>query len=133
MALEADDVAEAERCAREAVDLLEPVPAMRCLALSSLARVHLAKSQPALALECSRRATEGLDDDDRTFYGEALVRLVHYEALVSAGEPSAAREVLELAQKRLHERAARITDPELRRCFVERVPEHQKTLALSGS
>ena len=106
---------------------------MRRLALASLTRVHLAKSDPVAAIECSRRAVEGLEGDDKTFYGEALVRLVHYEALQAAGKSSEAPRVLDQAQRRLRERAARITDEELRRCFVERVPEHQQTLTLSSS
>jgi tetratricopeptide (TPR) repeat protein len=133
MAVQAGALDEAERVASEAVELLEPVPAMRRLALASLARVHLAKSEPENALERTRQAMADLDAQEAPVYGEALVRLVHVEALRAQGFRDEAARALRVAQKRLQSRAERISDAALRRCFLERVPENQQTLSLRSS
>ncbi|MGZ5969750.1 MAG: hypothetical protein ACXWP4_18885, partial [Polyangiales bacterium] len=63
--------------------------------------------------------------------GEATVRLVHAEALFAAGRTDEARAAITTARARLFERAARIVDAELRKTFLEGVPENARTLSLA--
>ncbi|WP_434044443.1 MULTISPECIES: hypothetical protein [Sorangium] len=65
--------------------------------------------------------------------GEALVRVVHAEALRVTGDREAARAALAEAEARIEERAGKIADPAWRASFVERVPEHARTAALRGA
>ncbi|WP_437333180.1 hypothetical protein [Sorangium sp. So ce394] len=61
----------------------------------------------------------------------ALARLIHAECLHALGEHAAAAAALDEAHRRLLAQAALIDDPELRRSFLEGVPEHARTLALA--
>jgi hypothetical protein len=63
--------------------------------------------------------------------GDALVRLVHAEALGQAGFPQIARVAIVAARDRLLARADKITAMALRTSFLERVPEHARTLSLA--
>ncbi len=53
-----------------------------------------------------------------------LVYQTGYRVLLASGETIAARRVLDECYRALMERAGRITDPLLRRSFLERIPEH---------
>lgn len=61
--------------------------------------------------------------------GEALIRLVHAEALSATGDGDAARAAIADARDRLLAAAARIDDPALRDSFLHNVPENARTLA----
>ena len=58
-----------------------------------------------------------------------MVRLVHVEALLAVGDPSA-RAAARDARERLLARAARIADPAWRERFLTAVPDNAATLAL---
>ena len=60
-----------------------------------------------------------------------LIQLVHAEVLEASGEPAAAREALREARDDLQVKAGRIDDPDVRRRFLEDVPENARTLALA--
>jgi hypothetical protein len=62
---------------------------------------------------------------------EEVIRLAYAEALFEAGDRVGAREAIASAKERLTDRAARIQDPELRKSFLERVPENARTMALA--
>ena len=132
--LEAGQLADAEAAARQALAVasMPPVlPLNQAESWSILARVLLARGKHDEAVEW---ATAGLDALERLGGiddGEALIRLTHAEALAAIGRVDQARAALERARERLHERAARFTDPLLRASFLERVPENAKTLARS--
>lgn len=62
----------------------------------------------------------------------SFARLIHAEALEAAGEHEASRAAMEEARARLLATAQKIGVPEIRRRFLEDVPEHARTLALAG-
>jgi eukaryotic-like serine/threonine-protein kinase len=64
--------------------------------------------------------------------GEALVRVVHAEALRATGDDAGARAAIRAAKARLDARAAKLEDPALERSFRTRVPENARTLELAA-
>ncbi|MFZ5891088.1 MAG: protein kinase domain-containing protein [Myxococcota bacterium] len=128
--LEVHEYEPARRAAREAVLMLESIPAFRRSSLAALAAVSLARGALEDARESSEAAVSGLGRHDEVSFGESLVRLVYAETLHGCGEIEAARTALRIAHDRLMERAGRIADPERRRAFLEGVPENARTLAL---
>jgi tetratricopeptide (TPR) repeat protein len=128
----AGDLESAERDARIAVEKLEGAPPLRASALATLARVLLARGQPAAAFAPASEAHELLERLHGIEEGEGLVRLVWAEALASVGERERARAAFLEAERMLLERAARITDESWRRSFLEAVPEHALTMAAAA-
>jgi tetratricopeptide (TPR) repeat protein len=121
----------AEREARAAVACVGSIPPLKAFALGVLSRVLLARERRGAALDCAREgmtigaALAGLEE------GEARLRLALAECLDAAGEREEAHLALRVAHERLQSRAARIDDAALRRSFLERVPEHARTLDLA--
>jgi hypothetical protein len=64
-------------------------------------------------------------------FRDALVRLAHAEALDATGAEEEARAAIADAARWLHTVAGRVTDPDLRRSYLEAIPEHVRTLALA--
>jgi hypothetical protein len=62
---------------------------------------------------------------------ESLIRLAHAEALQAIGDAGRAAAALADARKGLLARAEKIADADLRRSFLERVPENARILALA--
>jgi tetratricopeptide (TPR) repeat protein len=129
IALLSGDADEAERQARLAAELLTVAPPSRAVALALLARALLARGNAAEALAPAAEAFAQLEATGGLEEGEALVRLVHAEALDAAGQPGEAGAARAAAHARLLERAARIRDPDIRERFLRQVPEHAATLA----
>jgi hypothetical protein len=121
---------DAEREAQAAVDLLERVPALQAPALAVRARVALARGDVAGALAAAGKAM-GILAADHVEEGEALVRLVHAEALDAAGRRDEARAAVGAAAQALARRAEKIASPAGRERFLAGVPEHARTLALA--
>jgi len=119
-------VADAER----AVELLAGTPGFRAVARAMLGRTLLATGDPERALVQARMAA---DEAAQTPLeeGEALVHLVHAEALQANDRPEAAMAVATDAAASLRRRAARITDAGWRDAFLHRVPTHARLLALA--
>jgi len=98
--------------------------------LTVLASVRLASGAPAEALAIIQRAMDlylrigGADE------GEAMLRLVHAEALAATGDLAASRSALDVAVDRIRARAERIRDPEQRASFLRDLPENARTLEL---
>jgi tetratricopeptide (TPR) repeat protein len=130
--VEAGEFREAQRAAREAVLMLEGIPAFRRSALATLASVHLSRGAIEDARENSEAAVSGLGPADAVSFGESLVRLVHAETLSACGEVDAAHHALRTARDRLLDRASHIDDPERRKDFLEGVPENARTLRLAA-
>ena len=61
----------------------------------------------------------------------ALVRLIHAEALMAAGDQPRAVAAIVEARARLLENAAKVGDPELRRSFLEDICENARILELA--
>jgi len=60
------------------------------------------------------------------------VRLARAEALHAAGDAGGAQEAIRIARGRLLSNAEKISSPELRRSFLERVPTNARTLSLAA-
>lgn len=117
---------EAERSAAGSTNL----PRVRAYALAVAAEVALAAGDAPGALGRAREAMDlfasfGVEE------GEVMLRLAWVDALRASGEPARAAAALAEIHARIAELAAKIRDPELRRSFLEDVPEHARALALS--
>ena len=121
---------EAEREAKRASELLSDVPTLRPWAQASLASVRLAQGNVASAKALATEAARDLEEVGEIEVGESLVRRVAAEALLAAGDEEGATAAITQALRRLSERAAKIGDGELRRSFLEKVPDNARTLAL---
>jgi serine/threonine protein kinase/tetratricopeptide (TPR) repeat protein len=122
----------AEKEAQAAVELLTDQAPMLATSLAVLAEVRLARQNVAGALEAATRAQQLLEELGGVEEGESLIQLVYALALEATGATDEAARALSRAHRRLMERAERISDPELRRGFLERVPEHAAILARTG-
>ncbi|WP_437779576.1 serine/threonine-protein kinase [Sorangium sp. So ce1097] len=131
--LSAGDVAAAEAEARRAVAMLEVARPLLPHALATLADALLAAGRREEALAEARRAAEILSEIGQLEEGEALVRVVHAEALWTTGDREGARAALAEAEARIGERAGKIADPAWRASFVERVPEHARAASLRAA
>jgi tetratricopeptide (TPR) repeat protein len=132
MMIRGDHEAAAEQ-ASMAVTLAEGAPVPQAYALGVLASALLAQHRASAAITPARKAFEIVEALGGIEDGDAFVRLVHAETLDALGDHAAAREVLRAAHERLVACAARIDDHELRRSFLERVPENARTLELARS
>ncbi|HSQ71362.1 MAG TPA: tetratricopeptide repeat protein, partial [Rubrivivax sp.] len=98
--------------------------------ISGLARVALAEGRLGLALEqvelmMAHMAAGGNFDGTEE---PLLLPLTCWQVLHAAGDPRTA-EVLAAAHAELQAQAARITDPQARRCFLQQVPHHREIVA----
>ena len=124
--------AHARRALRIACDS-PPLPLNEAEALSFLARIRLVQQRWDEAQTAAARADALVEASGGIDGGEALIRLVHAEALAAAGAAAAARAVVARAAQRVRDRAAKIADPELRASFLENVEENRRTLRLADS
>jgi tetratricopeptide (TPR) repeat protein len=115
--------------AMRAVDALSVDPLAQAVARAVLARTKVALGDADGALDTARKAMEAVRVDGMLADGEVLIRLAHADALAAKGDTMGAREAVTAASAKLLERAAHIDDEELRKTFLERVPEHTEVLA----
>ena len=101
------------------------------LPLGTLARVNLTMGDLEAATHHATTAMAILAATGPAEEGDAEIRLVHAEALDADGHHDAAVTALTKALRRVEERASRISDPALRRSFLERVPEHARTIQIA--
>jgi eukaryotic-like serine/threonine-protein kinase len=127
----AGDPEGAETQAARAVEIARSLPPTRAWALSVLARARLARKDVAGALEAATDAMNILTPLGGVEAGEALIRLTHAEALEAAGRREEAVVAIRAAKERLLARGAAISHVELRRSFLELVPENARTLELA--
>jgi tetratricopeptide (TPR) repeat protein len=127
----AGELSAAEREVTAAIDLLTIVPLDHLAAMATLAAIKLAAGRTAEALELSDEVVKRLEALGGFDYKGAFARAVHAEALHAAGDVEAARRAIAAARARLLENAGRISDPELRRSYLERVPENARTMELA--
>lgn len=132
VAIHAGEPAAAEREARAAIGVLEGARPLRTVGLAHLTRSLLARGETAAALAVAVEAVGELEALAGMEEGEALVRLAHAEARVAAGDVDAARSAIAVARRHLLERAAKISDRGWRASFLERVPEHARTMELAA-
>lgn len=123
----------AEGAAEAAVVIAERTPALRAYALAVLASLLLNQDRHVAGFRAAREATSLLSQLDGVEEGESLIRLVNALAFAQGGKMKEAALVLQDAQARLMDRAARITDARWRESFLRHVPENAQTLSLAGS
>jgi len=99
--------------------------------LASIARVKLASHPAGEALAAATEAMAILDQLGGVEEGESLIRLMYVETLLVCGQHAAATEAARIAYARVCERAAKISNPDYRALFVERIPENARTLELA--
>jgi tetratricopeptide (TPR) repeat protein len=125
------DAAEAHAAA--AAEALAVAPPLRAHALAIGAGIALARGRTDEALARAREAMGVLESLGGLEEGEALVRLVHAEALHASGDlPGACRAVL-AARAQVLTRAAKLVDPLVRASFLGAVAENARTLALAAA
>jgi tetratricopeptide (TPR) repeat protein len=125
------ELAEAAQQAEEAVEVVATHPSVRAFALAALGQIWMQQGRAVDAMRAGEEAMRLLEDLGGIDEGEALVRLVHAEALGQAGFAQIARVAIVAARDRLLARADKITAPALRTSFLERVPENARTLSLA--
>jgi hypothetical protein len=104
----------------------------RAIALATMAAMLLARGGSVSdALNHAREAQAMLDEMGGVDEGEALIRLTYARCLHAAGALPEAKAAIVLARERLHERASLIEAPELRRSFLEQLPDHVLTASLA--
>jgi eukaryotic-like serine/threonine-protein kinase len=124
------ELSAAEREARAAVELLAVLPRDQVAAMATLAAIQLAAGRVDDALATAEASIARYDAFGVFGFKGAFSRLVHAEALYATGaRPRAVRALTDLAA-RLAAQAERIHDPELRRSFLEDVPENARVFAL---
>ncbi len=131
LSLAGDHAGAAEEAAR-GVELLGDGAPSRAVALAAQAEVLLAAGRAGEARAAAATAAELLDEIGGIEEGEALIRLMDAETRDALGDRAGARQVIGDARRRLHERAAKISDDALRQCFLEAIPEHTRTGVLAG-
>ena len=119
----------AEREARLAIGVLASTPPSRAYAMAVLALALLAQKKIDGALAAAQGGMDLLESLGGLEEGETLVRLAYSEALAASGRSP--RDAIATAARRLRERAARIDLADLRKSFLERVPENARTIARS--
>jgi serine/threonine protein kinase/tetratricopeptide (TPR) repeat protein len=130
IALLAGNAALAETTCREALAVLPESSPLRLtlLAWLSLALLEMGRNEDAL-----EEASEGmcLLSEGGSTEGETLAKVAYAEALTSSGHADEARDVVKDLTRQLASRAAAITDERMRACFLQRVPENARCIALS--
>jgi len=124
------DRAEAEL--RTAIEGSSSSPSLRAYALANLADLLLARGRAAESRAAADEATSILRALEGVEEGESLIRLTHALSLEATGDERGAETAISEARRRLLERADRITDPRLRRSFLDHIPENARTLQMAA-
>jgi len=119
--------------ARRAVELLGDVPPLRAYALAVEADALLALGDPSGAAARARRAVELIDALTGVDEGEAYARWILARALAAAGEAAASAEAAAVGWRKVTAAAAAIGEADLRRSFVDALPEHAGLRGMAGA
>jgi tetratricopeptide (TPR) repeat protein len=122
---------EATEEAETACSLAKTTPPMHALALAMLARARLADGRPTEALAAAREACAILESLGGIDEGESLLLMTLAEALRANGDNAGAEASLREARQRLLARADLITNPQLRKSFLENVADNARTMKLA--
>ncbi|HEX2574220.1 MAG TPA: protein kinase [Polyangia bacterium] len=125
------DLAEAAAEGERACALAEQMGQMRGLALTLRTRLRLAEGRGPEALAGAREMLELVRRSWRMGIDQAVPDLLYALALDLAGEKPAARAAIQVARDRVLGLAARISDPERRRVFLEEAVDNARILALA--
>ncbi len=125
------DMESAEREVRAGITAASGSPSFLAYALATLAAILLQAGRKDEAFAPAKEAVDILERLDGAEEGESLIRLSYVRYLDAVGRRHVARERLVGARQRLLDRAALISDPDLRRSFLEEVPENAETMRLA--
>lgn len=125
------DKQHAEQEAARAVAASPEQSASRAQALAVIAEIQLARGRSADALASAGEAVHIVEALGGIDAEEARVRLAYAKAQHAVGQDEDARQTILAARDRLMARADKIRDEALRKSFLERVPEHARTLAFA--
>jgi tetratricopeptide (TPR) repeat protein len=125
------DVAAAEVEAASAADALVAIATSRADALGTRARALLILGRAEEALVCSSEAYAVLVDVGSVDDGDVRTRLAHIESLLATHHEREGRAILRDTVARLETRAKNLREPELRKLFLERVPENVRVMELA--
>jgi len=123
------DIEAAEREAMAAIDLLARSQMDLIATLATLADARLKQRCAASALSAVERARAVLRAFPPDYAVSPHLELVHAEALDAMGDHARAQEMIAVARADLLARAEQISDPGVRRSFLEDVPENARTVA----
>lgn len=127
----AENYQASEAHAQAALHALHDNPMYRPLAQASIARALHGQGRIAEALRLAEDAHRQLELLGSVGDGEATIRLIYAECLMSSSSTDAARGVLEKAIERLRAQATAIGTTEWRQVFLARIPDNRKTLELA--
>jgi tetratricopeptide (TPR) repeat protein len=125
------DLVAAEREAVIARGQLATMPNMRTPLIMSLALIRLMQGRVAEALADAEEAMAGYKALRMFVCRGSFARLVYAEVLKAAGHHERALAAIAEARASLLVNAAKIGDPELRRSFLEDIPENARTFELA--
>lgn len=121
------------RARAEALSAIERAPeAVRVGAHAALAQLMLLAGDPVGALAEAETAMRLYDKLGKVEDFEMFARATYVEVLGESGRTNDARRAHDAAMVRLQERLGRLADPDLRRTFMETVPEHWRLVELGG-
>jgi eukaryotic-like serine/threonine-protein kinase len=131
--LDSGNALAAIEAARTAVQALAGSPGLRAYAHALGARSLLGVGRADEAMQEARLALDLMGTQGAPEEVEAQVRLSLAEAAHAAADYDLARDAIASARARLLERAERLDDADVRRSFLQRVPEHRRTLELASA
>lgn len=129
--LQRGELASAERQARLANELLAHDQRNHGAALAVLSRIYAARDQPHAALRLAEEASRAAGAAIRPREYDALIRLIHAEAVHATGDRGLAHALIRAAHTRLLQRADTIETHDWRSTFLHNIPEHARTLELA--
>jgi tetratricopeptide (TPR) repeat protein len=130
IALQRNELDVAVDAAARALSLSREQKPRLVLALSMEARVLLAMGKNDEALSSAEHSMDLLRTLGNIEEGEAEIRLAHIEALLANGLD--AEQPIREALAHVADRAEGIRDEHWRQCFLEKVPEHARIVALAA-
>ena len=120
--------------ARKALESAEGLPGRRAFALAVLASIEVeTEALQSASIAHAHEAMAILERLGGVEEGETLIRLCHAIALRMEGREAQSRAVLTEARRRLMDKAERLGDTEVKRSFLERVPDHARLLRFGES
>ncbi|HTL35054.1 MAG TPA: protein kinase [Kofleriaceae bacterium] len=129
----AGDAQAALTSAREALALAldSDQPSLLAVYRAGIASAHLLAGDVRAALDEATQAMKLMEAHGRPEEGEAGVRLAYARALHATGDVPAAQQAIAELEQQITTAASRIGNVELRRAFLEGVPEHALALSLA--
>ena len=89
---------------------------------AGLARIALAQDDPGAALDYIRPVSDWImNGNAQKFWDPWIIYQSTYQVLASLNETETARTILDEAHSVLHQRAKKISDEDLRDCFLSKV------------